>query len=48
MDKKIIITINLDCEPKKIWDQINEAAEALAKFDKKKSLWQRIKSWFNK
>lgn len=39
------ITIDLTKDSDEIWAQIDEASEALKKTSKK-SLWQRIKSWF--
>lgn len=40
------ITIDLTQDTDEIWRQIEEASEALRKTSKKKSMWQRIKSWF--
>lgn len=45
MDKKLIITIDLTKDIEDIFKQIEEASEYLNK-PVKKSLWQRIKSWF--
>lgn len=45
MDKKLIITIDLSKDNEDVFRQINEASEYLSK-STKKSLWQRIKSWF--
>lgn len=45
MDKKLIITIDLTKDVEDIFKQIEEASEYLNK-SVKKSLWQRIKSWF--
>lgn len=36
------ININLTKSSEEIWNQINEASKKI----NKKSLWQRIKSWF--
>ncbi len=45
MDKKLIITINLTKDIEDVFRQIEEASEYLNK-PVKKTLWQRIKSWF--
>ncbi len=45
MDKKLIITIDLTKDIEDVFRQIEEASEYLNK-PVKKTLWQRIKSWF--
>lgn len=45
MKKELIITIDLDKDNEDVFRQIDEASAYLNK-PAKKSLWQRIKSWF--
>lgn len=45
MNKKFTITIDLTKDTEEVFRQIEEASEYLNK-PVKKSLWQRIKSWF--
>lgn len=44
MEKKVIITIDLTKDDEDIFKQIEEASAFLNK--PKKTVWQRIKSWF--
>lgn len=45
MDKRLIITIDLTKDIEDVFRQIEEASEYLNR-PAKKTLWQRIKSWF--
>lgn len=45
MNKRFTITIDLTKDTEEVFRQIEEASEYLNK-PVKKSLWQRIKSWF--
>lgn len=48
MKKHIEIVIDLTQSREDIFKQLEEVSVALDKIYKKKSLWQRIKSWFKK